>query len=262
MIAGVAGLQTNSTALASISQNIANVNTVGYKANNVDFEALVTNGASTGTYSAGGVATVNQQFVSQQGATTQTASPTDLAIAGRGHVRHQRRFKRPFASQQTRCCSPARVPSRRTSAGLSWKTPPGLLPDGLGRRISQGNITTSTVKLTSLTPINITALSGQVSQTTAASITGNLNSSQSLSSQLGTLQHGAAAGTSMTGYSAAEQHRREARLQLLQIPVSKFCSARVSTPCRSTNFLKNSSRLLNPTPVVCCEIQDTAKPQH
>jgi flagellar hook protein FlgE len=84
MLAGVAGLQSNSAALAAISENIANVNTVGYKTNQVDFETLVTNSANTGTYDAGGVTTVNQQFVTQQGSATQTASPTDLAIAGQG----------------------------------------------------------------------------------------------------------------------------------------------------------------------------------
>src|SRR5579872_6336361 len=84
MLAGVSGLQSNSTALAAISENIANVNTVGYKNNSIDFQALVTNSANNGSYSAGGVATNNQQFVTQQGSTTQTSSPTDLAIVGQG----------------------------------------------------------------------------------------------------------------------------------------------------------------------------------
>src|SRR6202046_4487812 len=83
MTAGTSGLQAESSALAAISNDIANVNTVGYKGTDVDFESLVT--ASAGAaYAAGGVTTATQQLVSQQGSTTQTSSPTDLAITGQG----------------------------------------------------------------------------------------------------------------------------------------------------------------------------------
>ena len=53
MLAGVAGLQSNSTALAAISENIANVNTVGYKDQSVDFQTLVTNTGNAAAFSAG-----------------------------------------------------------------------------------------------------------------------------------------------------------------------------------------------------------------
>ena len=39
--AGVSGLTANSSALAVISDNIANVNTVGYKSARMDFEDLL-----------------------------------------------------------------------------------------------------------------------------------------------------------------------------------------------------------------------------
>ena len=55
MLAGVSGLQANSAALAAISNDIANVNTVGYKGTDVDFESLVTAASDSGSYSAGGV---------------------------------------------------------------------------------------------------------------------------------------------------------------------------------------------------------------
>ena len=41
MNAGVAGLQANSTALAILSDNIANVNTVGYKFNRTNFQDML-----------------------------------------------------------------------------------------------------------------------------------------------------------------------------------------------------------------------------
>ena len=74
MLAGVSGLQANSSALAAISNDISNVNTVGYKETQVDFESLVNGSTDTSSYSAGGVITVNQQLVAQTGSISQTSS--------------------------------------------------------------------------------------------------------------------------------------------------------------------------------------------
>ena len=52
--AGVAGLAANASRLATISDNIANSSTHGYKRASTDFHSLVINSGS-GTYSAGGV---------------------------------------------------------------------------------------------------------------------------------------------------------------------------------------------------------------
>lgn len=53
--AGVAGLSANATRLATISDNIANSGTYGYKRASADFENFVINQArGAGTYSAGG----------------------------------------------------------------------------------------------------------------------------------------------------------------------------------------------------------------
>jgi flagellar hook protein FlgE len=41
--------------MAAISDNITNVNTVGYKGTKVDFQTLVTRQASNSLYSSGGV---------------------------------------------------------------------------------------------------------------------------------------------------------------------------------------------------------------
>jgi hypothetical protein len=55
MLAGVSGLVANSSALAAISDNIANVNTTSYKRNQVNFTNMVTSQSVGGRYSAGGV---------------------------------------------------------------------------------------------------------------------------------------------------------------------------------------------------------------
>ena len=68
MLAGVSGLAANSAALAAISQNIANVNTVGYKRTQGEFQTLVNSQSKAGGgYSAGGVAVAARSFISQEG---------------------------------------------------------------------------------------------------------------------------------------------------------------------------------------------------
>src|SRR5580704_12744568 len=85
MLAGVSGLAANSAALSSISDNIANANTIGYKENETTFETLVA-GDNNGDASSvsGGVIGVAQQLVTQQGLIQNTNSVTDLAIQGSG----------------------------------------------------------------------------------------------------------------------------------------------------------------------------------
>ena len=83
MMAGVSGLGANASALAAISDNIANVNTVAYKRNQVSFATQVT-AQVAGHYSAGGVQGASRQYVSQQGLLQSASSPTDLAISGDG----------------------------------------------------------------------------------------------------------------------------------------------------------------------------------
>ena len=55
MFSGVSGLAAQSTAMATISDNISNTNTIGYKGTNAIFSTLVTESATDTTYSAGGV---------------------------------------------------------------------------------------------------------------------------------------------------------------------------------------------------------------
>lgn len=83
--AGVAGLAANSTRLASISDNIANSGTYGYKRVNTDFESMVINQArGAGVYSAGGVRALTSRIIDQRGALVSSSHPLDIAISGRG----------------------------------------------------------------------------------------------------------------------------------------------------------------------------------
>src|SRR5579875_990589 len=94
---GMAAQQTN---VEVISQNIANMNTVGYKAQRAEFEDLVYEnvvrpGAQssdtgtvvpTGVQLGSGVKTGSVYRIMSQGAMTQTGNNLDVAINGRGYL--------------------------------------------------------------------------------------------------------------------------------------------------------------------------------
>jgi len=81
--AGVSGLTANASHLGTISDNIANSSTFGYKRAQTEFSSMVID-QSGETYSAGGVRTTTYREISQQGALINTDNSTDIAIAGRG----------------------------------------------------------------------------------------------------------------------------------------------------------------------------------
>ncbi len=81
--AGVAGLATNASRLSTISDNIANSSTYGYKRVTADFQSMVIE-SGTGAYSAGGVRTTTQRLIDERGSLVTTSNATDLAVRGRG----------------------------------------------------------------------------------------------------------------------------------------------------------------------------------
>ncbi len=83
--AGVAGLAANASRLSTISDNIANSNTFGYKRAETSFHSLVISNG-TGQYSAGGVRVTSQRLIDQPGSLLTTDNSTDLAVRGRGFL--------------------------------------------------------------------------------------------------------------------------------------------------------------------------------
>lgn len=110
--AGVAGLAANASRLATISDNIANSATYGYKRAEADFHSLVIN-SGTGTYSAGGVRVTTTRLIDQAGALAPTNNPTDLAVRGRGFI--------PVTSETALISSTADYPMNLTTTG-SFRT--------------------------------------------------------------------------------------------------------------------------------------------
>src|SRR5215469_5167191 len=139
MQAGVSGLSANSAALSTISDNIANVNTVGFKQGETEFESLVTSTAGDASESAGGVMATLRQLVDQQGQLIQSSSPLDLAISGQGF----------FVTTSTATNVTPTDPRFFTRAGSFTVNNQGYLVNGAGLVLQgwladpQGNIATN-----------------------------------------------------------------------------------------------------------------------
>ncbi|WP_033069277.1 flagellar hook protein FlgE [Thalassospira australica] len=84
MISGVSGLNAQSQNLGVISDNISNLNTVGYKGTIGRFSTLVTESATDTRYTPGGVRFHPTALISKQGLLQATSSTTAAAISGDG----------------------------------------------------------------------------------------------------------------------------------------------------------------------------------
>jgi len=77
------GLNVNAARLATISDNIANSSTFGYKRSQVDFSSMVLQQRSS-AYAAGGVRVDTFKDIAATGSLVSTGNATDIAVAGRG----------------------------------------------------------------------------------------------------------------------------------------------------------------------------------
>ncbi len=121
--AGVAGLASNASRLATISDNIANSATNGYKRATTEFHSMVIN-ASRGTYTAGGVRVTTMRLIDQAGALKPTNNPTDLAVRGRGFL--------PVTQESALISATADYPMLLTSTGSFRTDANGILKTSTG----------------------------------------------------------------------------------------------------------------------------------
>ncbi|PTX57601.1 flagellar hook protein FlgE [Litoreibacter ponti] len=110
--AGVAGLAANASRLSTISDNIANSNTNGYKRAETSFHSMVISNGR-GTYSAGGVRVTSQRLIDQAGSLLSTSNSTDLAVRGRGFL--------PVTTESAVNLETADIPFRLATTG-SFRT--------------------------------------------------------------------------------------------------------------------------------------------
>lgn len=83
MRTGVSGMNAQSNKLSTVSDNIANVNTTGYKRASTEFSSLILKSGS-GNYDSGAVETTVRYAISDRGNLQFTTSATDLAVQGNG----------------------------------------------------------------------------------------------------------------------------------------------------------------------------------
>jgi flagellar hook protein FlgE len=83
MRTGVSGMAAQSNKLSTVSDNIANVNTTGYKRASTEFSSLILKSGS-GNYDSGAVETDVRYAITDAGHTQFTTSTTDLAVQGNG----------------------------------------------------------------------------------------------------------------------------------------------------------------------------------
>jgi flagellar hook protein FlgE len=87
LFSGISGLITEGHAMSVIGNNVANVNTVGFKGSRATFSDMLYHSiyGTAGTSQVGrGVALTSVDTMFQQGSFESTNEPTDLAIGGRG----------------------------------------------------------------------------------------------------------------------------------------------------------------------------------
>jgi flagellar hook protein FlgE len=172
--AGVSGLTANSSALAVISDNIANVNTVGYKRSGVDFSALVNAQNSNTTYNAGGVLPLTRQQISLQGSLEQSRSTTDMAISGDGF------FIVSTNNQQLSNGGSVLF----TRAGSFTIDADGYMVNAQGLYLqgwpvgADGGVTSSPTSLSAIEPVNISGVGGLAEPTANVGLNANLQSGQ------------------------------------------------------------------------------------
>ena len=199
LLAGVSGLTANSAALAAISQNIANVNTVGYKRTAIDFSTVVNAQNQGAGYSAGGVLGNSRNYISQAGQLQRTTSSTDLGIAGQGF----------FVTTEKAEGLDAGDARLFTRAGAFRVDEFGYLKNTAGLYLqgwpvdSEGNITRDPSDLNKLKSINVGSVGGTAEATTRAQLNANLQSSQTVSPDIATyLVAAGATNKSMSVYDA------------------------------------------------------------
>ncbi|WP_395328421.1 flagellar hook protein FlgE [Novosphingobium sp. BL-8H] len=180
LYAGVSGLGAQASAMATVADNITNVNTVGYKGVSAQFQTLVTDGKVKSSYSAGGVTAAPKALISKQGLLQASSSLTDIGIDGAGFF-------------VVRSSSDTSGSIAYTRAGSFTTDPEGYLVntagyyltgwplDADGNYVNNGN-------LNSLEAIKPNALTGAATPTTKISMRANLDST----------------ATAVTGYTAGD----------------------------------------------------------
>ena len=195
MLAGVSGLVANSTAMAAISSNIANVNTTGFKRIRTDFTNMVNAQGLTTHHNAGGVTASTRQLVRTQGDLATTGVTTDIALQGQGF----------FVVKTTKNDALNTDKINFTRVGSFAPNKDGDMVNQSGHFLqgwkveTDGTFKSSSGDLSLLSTVNLNAISGTAIASTAAGINGNLRASQPVQPAAATYNAGTAANNMASG---------------------------------------------------------------
>lgn len=170
LFTGVSSLSANSRALGISSNNIANVNTVGYKSSQAQFSTLLASTTAAGTFSSGGVRAETQNLINRQGLLQISESPTDIAVNGSGF----------FVVANTPDASQGLLFTR---SGSFDQDADGYLRNSAGyylqgwRVDASGNLPSNR---NDLEPINLNQLTGTAEATTQVSLRANLSAAETI----------------------------------------------------------------------------------
>jgi flagellar hook protein FlgE len=177
MQSGVTALAANATALATISNNIANSNTTGYKRVTTSFTDLVSGTSNKHSYTSGGVVSVNRQSNTTQGELNSDTSGYSLGVNGQGFF---------VVSDKSGDVSTSSSLLFTRDGSFTTNTEGNLVNSG-GYYLqgwpadSSGTVTTSATDANLLAPINVSDLANKASATTAVTFSANLNSNTPIS---------------------------------------------------------------------------------
>ncbi len=165
--AAVSALQAQGQVLSTVSTNISNADTVGYKDVSSGFQTLVTQQATPSYYPPGGVSVSPVQNVTTQGQVSQTGVSTNMALIGNGMfvvAPGITTAERGFTRQGQFAPDSSGYLSNNGQYLMGWPT------DSTGS-VTAGADTTSTA---GLKPINIFSAASTASATTSVSLQYNM----------------------------------------------------------------------------------------
>lgn len=180
LFSGVSALSAQSQAMGIISDNISNVNTIGYKGATARFATLVTSPATETNYTPGGVQIRPFARIAEQGLLQSSSSPTDLGISGDGFFVVNNNASGANEPLYTRAGSFNRdnLGNLVNTTGFFLQGWPldanGLLPGATGNTTN----TTASADITSLETVNVSSINGVAAATTTVSMGANLSAGQ------------------------------------------------------------------------------------
>ena len=161
---GVSGMNAQSNRIGTISENVQNSSTTGYKRTSTEFSSLLIEGSESGVYNSGAVETVLRRSISEDGPVAVTSSASDLAIQGNGFFVVQDANERPYLTRAGNFVVDGPTGNLVNTGGFTL----------MGYSLANGEPTPTLNTFDGLVPVNVTSLGMQARATATGEIAGNL----------------------------------------------------------------------------------------